>query len=88
MAMTPITDLLDTLNLPRGADLDPRGDTCWLVLSYGEEVGWVRLTNDGDYSATVKSRMPTRRPPAVAPKIHRFPADAFNEAVRWILENQ
>ena len=91
MAMTSdqtgtVVDLLDTLDLPRGAALDTRGDTCWLVLSYGDEIGWVRLTNDGYYTATVAWQLPTRRPPAVEPKIRSFPADKFTDAVRWILE--
>ena len=71
-----------------GADLDPRGSTCWWVLVDGEQVGWVRRTLRDVYRATVMWTGVKRRPNSVEVFCKEFDLDGFDAAVAWVVEHR
>lgn len=71
-----------------GADLDPRGSTCWWVLVDGEQVGWIRRTGADIYHATVMWTGGTRKPKNVQALTADFDLDSFDDAVEWVVTNR
>ena len=73
---------------PAGVDLDPRGDTCWLVLLDGEQIGWVRLNNGGLYSATAPGWVDRRWKQRRGRNAANAEFDDFNDAVSFVADHR